>query len=106
MSDSFDHHFLELNVNETTERRGYWLDRPWITAARRAELVDAPILAIPTVREGEADPVFPNGAAEFLDRLRDLLNGEAAVGVAISSDAYEELERFPCAVNREGFPNH
>lgn len=74
---------------ETDERRGYWLDRPWVDPDRRSVMLAAAILALPS--EAEEGPVFPGGAGEFLDRLRDLVGAEIAVQVAIRDEDYEEL---------------
>lgn len=74
---------------ETDERRGYWLDQPWVDPDRRGTLLAAAILALPS--EAEEGRLFPGGAGEFLDRLRDLVGDEIDIQVAIRDEDYEEL---------------
>jgi hypothetical protein len=82
---------LAIEITVSDETRGYWLDQPTSPADRRAELLAAPILVVPSpAGEGET-PTFPNGTAEFLDLLRELSGGELAIAIASTAEAYQEL---------------
>lgn len=91
MSEAFEQQFVSFQATETAEKRGFWLDQPWIEEVRRPELVAAPILAVPTVRGAEEGPIFPHGTGEFLERLRELVGEETSIAVAIRAEDYEEL---------------
>lgn len=90
MSDVLNLQFIEVAVQETDQRRGYWLDQPWVSEALRPTLLRAPVLALPNARGGDEGPTFPQGSGEVLDRLRVLL-GEPGVVLAIDSGRYMEL---------------
>jgi hypothetical protein len=90
MIENFDRRFLTLDVQETSEGRGFWLDKPWINDSRRAALVSAPILAVPTLGK-DGVPVFPDGTSEFIGRLQALLGDEIELGIAINDESYEEI---------------
>jgi hypothetical protein len=91
MSDAFAREFLKFEVAETTQGRGYWLDRPWVDEAQRASLAKAHVLALPHVGDASEGPVFPDGSEAFLARFRELLGADANLGVAIRSADYHEL---------------
>jgi hypothetical protein len=91
MPDFFAREFLKFEIAETSQGKGYWLDRPWVDEAQRPALVQATVLALPQVRDDEEHPFFPDGSEAFLARLREMLGPQARVGVAIRSEDYQEL---------------
>jgi hypothetical protein len=89
--DRFSREFLKFEVAETSQVKGYWLDRPWVDESQRAELLKAAVLAVPQFRNDNEDPVFPDGSEAFIARLRQMLGSETTLGVAIRSANYQEL---------------
>lgn len=90
MSEALNRTFVSLEVKETDQGRGYWLDQPWVSPDRRSALISAPILVVPSLTEA-GDPVFPDGTAEFLERFSEFLPPGSNMAVAVSEEAYEEL---------------
>ncbi len=90
MSSNFGRDFLKLEVRETSEGTGYWLDRPWVDSNQRPGLLAAKIVAVPQ-EEGEHGPVFPEGSGDFIARFREALGDTADLAVAIRSADYQEL---------------
>jgi hypothetical protein len=91
MPDLFAREFLTFKAAETSQGKGYWLDRPWVDEAQRPALVRATVLAVPHVRDDDEHPFFPDGSEAFLARLREMLGPQARLGVAIRSEDYQEL---------------
>ncbi|GAA0399352.1 hypothetical protein GCM10009093_27370 [Brevundimonas terrae] len=89
-TEAIKQRLLELTITETSNARGFWLDKPWIEDARRPTLVAAAIMVVPTLHEAE-QPTFPVGTGEFLQRLQALLDETTPVAVAMSSNGYVEL---------------
>ncbi|TIS48044.1 hypothetical protein [Mesorhizobium sp.] len=90
MSDGFGREFLKFEVKETSEGLAHWLNQPWVDEEQRPGLIKASVLAVPSTH-GEDSPVFPEGTADFIERLREALGADAMLGVAIRSENYQEL---------------
>jgi len=89
--DTFLPRLLSIEITASDETRGYWLDQPTSPADRRAELLSAAILVVPSpANEGET-PTFPTGTGEFITDLRALMGAEFAIAVASTDADYREL---------------
>lgn len=91
MADALTREFLALEVRETSQGRGYWLDRTWVDEAERPALARADVLVLPQLSGEDEVPVFPVGSEAVLTKLRELLGPQISLGVAIRSADYQEL---------------
>ena len=91
MSESAKQELFRSEVTETSQGRGYWLDRPWVDESQRTELVTAPILVVPWVGGDAELPSFPTGTEDLLARLANMLDSQTAMRVAIRAADYQEM---------------
>lgn len=81
-----------FRVETSTQDRGYWLSRPFVTDELRNALASAAILIVP--REGFRDhvgPVFPVGTEDVFHHLRQNAPADATVNICIDDKDYHEL---------------
>jgi len=80
-----------LTIKDDAHGFGYWLERPYVSAELREQLVQANVLIVPVERFRQHEgPLFTTGTEELFHFLRAQSPGGVVVDICIEDNDYQE----------------